>query len=167
MEEVQHAFYMTREFWVTIAFVIFVVATARPIWRALATALDARAARIKAEIDEAAKLREEAKSLLASYQRKQREAAREAAEIVARAKAEAESMRRKAADDLAATLQRREQMAMDRISQAEVQALQQVRNAAVDVAAAATRKLLAERLDPERAAKLIDQALGELPARFH
>jgi F-type H+-transporting ATPase subunit b len=161
------AFYATREFWVAVAFVIFAVAVFRPVKRALITALDARAARIKSEIDEASKLREEAKALLASYQRKQREAAREAVEIVAGAKKEAEVLRRKAADDLAASLSRREKMAADRIAQAEAEALFQVRNAAVDIAAAATRKLLSETLDAGRAAKLIDAALAELPARFH
>jgi F-type H+-transporting ATPase subunit b len=166
MEHAQ-AFYTTREFWVAIAFAIFVAAAARPIWRVLAGALDARAARIKTEIDEATELREEAKTLLASYQRKQRDAVREAAELVEHAKAEADSARRKAAEQLAATLQRREQMAMDRIAQAEAQALQQVRDAAVDIAAAATRRLMAEHLDTKKAGSLIDAALAELPEKFH
>jgi len=166
MEEA-HAFYATAEFWVAIAFVIFVALTFRPIRRALVTALDARAQRIKSEIDEAAKLREEAKTLLASYQRKQRDALREAEEIVTHAKSEAESARRKAAEDLAAALQRREQMALDRIKQAEAQALQDVRNVAVDVAAAAARRLMAENLDHHRAEALVDRALSELSEKFH
>jgi F-type H+-transporting ATPase subunit b len=164
MEEAQ-AFYTTREFWVSLSFVIFVAAAGRPIWRALSGALDARAGRIKSEIEEAAKLREEAKTLLASYQRKQREAAKEVSELVAHAKSEAELASRKAAEELAAALQRREQMAMDRIAQAESQALQQVRNVAVDVATAATRRLMAEHLDARRAGALIDKAsrAGEIP----
>ena len=109
------AFYETREFWVAIAFVIFAVGIYRPIRKALVTALDARAERIRSEIEEASRLHEEAKSLLASYERKQREAAKEAAEIVASARNEAETARRKAAEDLTATLERREQMAMDRL----------------------------------------------------
>lgn len=161
------AFYMTREFWVAIAFAIFVIAVFRPIRRALIGALDARTARIKTEIEEAAKLREEAKSLLAAYQRKQREAAKEAADLAAHARSEADAARRKAAQDLATTLSRREQMAMDRIAQAEAQALQQVRDAAVDVAAAATKRLMAEHIDGKKAESLIDQALAELPAKFH
>jgi len=165
--EAAHPFYTTREFWVAIAFVIFVIAVFRPLRKGLTTALDARAARIKAEIEEATKLREEAKALLASYQRKQRDAVKEAADLVGRAKAEAEAARRKAAQELAATLARREQMAMDRIVQAESQALQQVRNAAVDVAAAAVKRLMSEHIDGRKAETLIDQALAELPARFH
>lgn len=165
--EAAHPFYTTREFWVAVAFVIFVVGVFRPIRKALTAALDARAARIKAEIEEATKLREEAKALLASYQRKQRDAVKEAADLVSRAKSEAEAARRKAAQELAATLGRREQMAMDRIAQAESQALQQVRNAAVDVAAAAAKRLMTEHIDGRKAETLIDQALAELPAKFH
>jgi len=165
--EAAQPFYTTREFWVAVAFVIFVIAVFRPIRKALTTALDARAARIRAEIEEATKLREEAKALLATYQRKQRDAVKEAADLVSHAKSEAEAARRKAAQELAATLARREQMAMDRIAQAESQALQQVRNAAVDVAAAATKRLMAEHIDGRKAEALIDQALAELPAKFH
>jgi len=165
--EAAHPFYTTREFWVAIAFVIFVIAIFRPIKRALLTALDARAARIKSEIEEATRLREEAKTLLTTYQRKQRDAVKEAADLVTQAKAEAETARRKAAQELSATLARREQMAMDRIAQAEAQALQQVRDAAVDIAAAATRRLMAEHIDGKKAENLIDQALAELPEKFH
>lgn len=161
------AFYTTREFWVAVAFVIFVVALFRPIRRALVTALDGRAAKIRSEIEEAAKLREEARALLNAYQRKQREAIKEAGDIVAQARKEADALRRKGAEELEASIGRREKMAMDRITQAEAEALAQVRNAAVDVAAAATRQLIAQNLDAAKSAGLIDAALTELPARFH
>ena len=155
------------EFWVAIAFVIFVAGVFRPMKRAIVTALDARTARIKAQIEEASRLHEEAKSLLAAYERKQREAMKESASIVAQAKREAEAFRNKAAADLAASLSRREKMALDRIAQAESEALRQVRNAAVDIATAATRELLAKHLDERKAAQLVDLALAELPSRFH
>ena len=161
------AFYETREFWVAIAFVIFAIGVYRPIKKALVTALDARAERIRSEIEEASRLHEEAKSLLASYERKQREAAKEAAEIVNQAKKESESLRRRTTEDLEAALSRREKMGLDRIAQAEAEAVRQVRDAAVDIAAAATRKLLREKVDGAKAAELIDQALAELPKKFH
>lgn len=161
------AFYETREFWVAVAFVIFVIAVYRPIRGALVKALDARAAQIRSEIDEAARLYEEAKTLLASYERKQREAAKEAREIVTQAKKEAESLRQRSSQELEASLSRREKMGLDRIAQAEAEAVQQVRDAAVDIAAAATRKLLRETIDAKKAGTLIDSALEELPQKFH
>lgn len=161
------AFYETREFWVAIAFVIFAIGVYRPIKKALVTALDARAERIRGEIEEASRLHEEAKSLLASYERKQREAAKEAAEIVSQAKKESESIRRRTAEELEAALSRREKMGLERIAQAEAEAVREVRDAAVDIAAAATRKLLREKVDGAKAAELIDQALSELPKKFH
>ena len=161
------AFYETREFWVAIAFVIFAVGIYRPIKKALVTALDARAERIRSEIEEASRLHEEAKSLLASYERKQREAAKEAAEIVSQAKKESESIRRRTTSELEAALSRREKMGLERIAQAEAEAVREVRDAAVDIAAAATRKLLREKVDSAKAAELIDQALSELPKKFH
>lgn len=161
------AFYETREFWVAVAFVIFVIAVYRPVRNALVKALDARAERIRAEIDEAARLHEEAKTLLASYERKQREAAKESAEIIEQAKKEADSLRRRGTEELEASLKRREKMGLDRIAQAEAEAVQEVRDAAVDIAAAATRKLLSENVDAKKAESLIDSALKELPQKFH
>jgi F-type H+-transporting ATPase subunit b len=155
------------EFWVAVAFVIFVAGVFRPAKRAVVSALDARAARIKTDLDEASRLHEEAKALLAAYERKQREAIKESADMIAQAKREAEGFRKKFAADLAASLSRREKMAQDRIAQAESDALRQVRFAAVDIAAAAIRELLVKHLDERKAGQLIDQALAELPTRFH
>ena len=83
------------------------------------------------------------------------------------ARAEAERSSTNAAESLEASLRRREQLAMDKIAQAEADALQAVRNTAVDVAVAATRKLLTDRLDDAAATGLIDQAIAELPQRLH
>jgi F-type H+-transporting ATPase subunit b len=157
----------TPEFWVAIGFLLLMAAIARPGWRAMAAALDARAARIRASLDDAARLREEAQHLLAEYQRKQRDAAREIDELLASARAEAERAGRNAAEAIGSALERREQLALDKIAQAEVDALQAVRNAAVDVAIAATRKLLAEKMDAATAAGLIDRTIAELPRKLH
>jgi F-type H+-transporting ATPase subunit b len=154
------------EFWVAIAFVLFVAGAYRPLKKAIVGALDARSARIRAELEEATRLREEANSALAAYQRKQREAAREAQEIVAFAEKEAAQIKVKAQADLDAALARREQMALDRIARAEAQALQEVRNMAVDVAIAATRRLLAQGMDQARAEALVAEAIAELPKKL-
>jgi F-type H+-transporting ATPase subunit b len=159
--------FQTPEFWVAVGFIIFVLAAAKPAMRAFAAMLDARAERIGRSIDEAARLREEAQHLLAEYQRRQRDAAREIDAIVAQARAEAERMTTEGAERLEALLKRREQLAVDRIAQAETEALQQVRNVAVDVAIAAARRLIAERMDEAARTRLVDRAIADLPARLH
>ena len=141
----------TPEFWVAVAFVILVAAIARPLYRAVVGGLDARTERIRHTLDEATRLREEAQHLLAEYQRKQRDAARECEEIVAHTEAEAKRFTEEAAARLEATLARREQLAIDKIAQTEAEAVQEVRVATVDIAIAATRRLLAQRTDAGQA----------------
>jgi len=155
------------EIWVAVAFLIFVVLTARPIGRAIAKGLDGRAAKIKAQLDEARALRDEAERLLAEHQRKQIAAVKEAEGILARTREEAERVRREAAASLEAALGRREKMAMDKIAQAEAQAVADVRNHAVDIAMAAATKLLKEGIDSGKGDELIDSAIKELDRKLH
>ncbi len=157
----------TPEFWVAVGFIILIAAIAKPALRAMTTSLDARAARIRTSLDDAARLREEAQHLLAEYQRKQRDAAKEIDELLASARAEAERSAQNAADALDASLKRREQLALDKIAQAEADAMQTVRNAAVDVAIAATRRMLSDRMDAAASAALIDRTIAELPQKLH
>src|SRR3546814_341039 len=94
-------------FWVAVAFVVF---AGLMIWKArqpVLKGLDARAERIRAELDEAQRLREEAQKALAEYKRKQRDAAKEAEDLLASARHEADLLRRQAADDLTQTLARK------------------------------------------------------------
>ncbi len=161
------AFYQDAEFWVLVAFVIFVAAVAKPATRRITQALDLRSEAIAKELDEAARLREEAAAALAAYQRKQRDAGREAQEILAHAEAEAKRMSEAATADLAAALKRREQLATDKIAQAEVQAVEDVREAIVDIALAATRELIKDNLDEKQSATLIDEAIKDLPEKLH
>ncbi len=153
---------MDASFWVAVAFVLFVALIAKRGYRFITEGLDKRAGRIKTELDEAVRLREEAQALLAGYQRKQRDAVSEAEEIVERARREAARIAEQAEQDLAAALERRTRLAEAKISQAEAQALAEVRNQAVDMALAATRRLMAENLDQSRAEALIDEAIAEL-----
>lgn len=153
---------MDASFWVAVAFVLFVALIAKRGYKFITEGLDKRAGRIKTELDEAVRLREEAQALLAGYQRKQRDAVRDAEEIVERARREAARIAAQAEEDLAAALERRTRVAEIKISQAEAQALAEVRNQAVDMALAATRRLLAENLDQSRAEALIDEAIAEL-----
>jgi F-type H+-transporting ATPase subunit b len=156
----------TPEFWVAVGFLVLVGFLARPATRMITASLDARAERIREALNEATRLREEAQHLLVDYQRKQRDAQKEVDAITAAARAEAERMAHDAAEKLEDSLRRREQLAKDKIAQAEAEALQSVREFAIDVAVAATRGVLAEKLDSGRQTALIDQAIAELPDRL-
>lgn len=160
-------FMLEAEFWV---FIAFVIAFAIVVWKAkgvVTGALDQRAAKIRAELDEAQRLREEAQGKLAEYQRKQRDALKEAEAIVAQAKGEAERTAAQAARDLEAAIERRKRLAVEKIALAESKALAEVRNSAVDLAIAALGKVLAEDLDDARKSALIDAAIANLPPTLH
>ena len=154
-------------FWVMVAFFVFVGALARPISGAIAAALDKRADKIRAHLEEAEKLREEAQDLLASYQRKQRDALAEAEAIIAHAGEEAERLAVQERDKLETALERRQKQAIDRIAQAEAQALDLVRAKTVDVALDATRDYLAKELKDNQSDALTDAAIKDLPGNLH
>jgi F-type H+-transporting ATPase subunit b len=162
-----HAFLTSPETWVAAAFILFVVLVWKPVSKVVVSALDDRAARIEKELSEATRLRDEAQALLTQYQQKHRDALKEAEGIVAQARSEAERLSQQAARDLETALKRREELAMQRIAQAEQQAAADVRAAAVDVAIAATQRLLKEKVDGAKGDALIDQAIKELPAKLH
>ncbi len=154
-------------FWVAIAFVIAVAIVWKPFSKMVLGGLDGRSERIANELDEARRLREEAQELLASYERKQREAEKEAEGIIAAAREEAERLAKRAAADLEGQVARRRQMALDRIGQAETDAVRDVRAAAVDLALKATRKLLDEKISEKEQANMVEEAIGEIGKRLH
>ncbi len=155
------------EFWVAVAFVIFVAIAVYMGYRKIVDGLDARTERIKSELDQARTLREEAQALLASYQRKQRDAMKEAEGIVEHAKEEAERTSAEAEANLQETIKRRTEMAMDKIARAEAQALQDVRNTAVDVAVDAARALIEKNLDESKAAALVEESISGIDEKLH
>ena len=155
------------EFWVLVAFVIVIVGGFIKLGPGIGKALDDRAERIRAELDEAQRLREDAQQTLAEYQRKQRDALKEAEAIIAHAKSEAERIGRQAAQDLEAALERRTRQAEEKIAQEEAKALIDVRNAAIDIAIAAARGIIAAQLDAKAGGALIDEAINALPQRLN
>ena len=161
------AFYDAPEFWVLVAFVITVAAIIRPFLRFVTTALDKRSQSIAERIEEAQRLREEAQDLLASYQRKQRDAVNEAEDIVDHARRETERMGGRATADLEKAVERREQMALERIAQAEAKAVAEVRSEAIDIALEATRRLLDQNFANKKADALVNDAIKELPDKLH
>lgn len=153
-------------FWVAVAFVIFVIAVFKPIKGALIGGLDAKIEEIRREVEEAEKLREEAQSLLANYQRQQRQAMQDAENIVARAKEEAGRHRAEADEAMKEMVRRQEEQARDKIAQAEAAAIQEVKSMAVDLAMAASEKLLADKLVGDEGSRLIDKSISEIPQRL-
>ena len=151
------------EFWVLVAFVIVIAGMIYKGGPAITAMLDERAQKIRHELDEARRLRDEAQQALADYQRKQLDARKEAEAILAHARAEAERAAERGHRDLEAALERRRKMASERIALEEAKAIADVRNMAVDIAVAAVRRTLQDQLDSGRKAKLVDDAIEQLP----
>ncbi len=151
------------EFWLTIAVLVFIAIVWKPAKRLLIGGLDARASRIRDQLDAARGLREEAERALAASQLKQREGVAEAEAIIAHAKAEAERIMAQAGRDLEAALQRRRQLAEERIAQQEARALAEIRSVTVEIAMSAARRIIAAELDEQRGAALIDAGIAALP----
>jgi F-type H+-transporting ATPase subunit b len=158
----------TAEFWVAVAFAIFVgVLIYLGAHKLIIDALDERAAKIKAELDEARRLREEAQSLLAEYERKKDDAAREAAGIIEGAKQEAERLAAEAKTKSEEFLARRTKLAETKIAQAEAQAVADVRNAAAEAAVAAAERVLTDTVKGKLADDFIDKGIAEVKAKLN
>lgn len=155
------------EFWVLLSFLIAMTIVVWKARGAMLGMLDRRAAKIKAELDEARRLAEEAQKALAQHQLRQRDAIKEAEAIIAQARAEAERAAAEGRKDLAAALERRKRLAAEKLALEEQKALGEVRTVAVDVAIAAVRRVLTEDLDAKRRAALVDQAIAALPETLH
>ncbi|NQV99251.1 MAG: F0F1 ATP synthase subunit B [Rhodospirillales bacterium] len=155
-------------FWVATAFVAFIlVLIYLKVPGSVGAQLDKRADKIKADLEEAEALFKEAQDLLSTYQKKQREAAREAEAIAEHAREEAQRMLEQVRQRLNETLARRLQLAKDRISQAETAAIDDVRVRTVNIAMDATREIMAKGLVTAKANAMIDAAIKELPSKIH
>ncbi len=156
------------ETWVLIAFLIFlgiVIKLGAP--QTLLKALDDRSARIKAELDEALKLRKEAEAILAEYQRRQGESEMTAESIILNARAEADRIAAEAQVKIEEFIARRTRMAEAKIAQAEAQALADVRAAAAEVAIAAAEAMLIKMTHGEAAEALVTQGISDLKAKLN
>jgi F-type H+-transporting ATPase subunit b len=158
----------SAEFWVAAAFVIFVAGLGYlGVHRMIGKSLDERAGRIKAELDEARRLKDEAAALLAEYQRKRGAAESEAQEIVAGAKADAERMAIEAKARIEEFVARRTKMAETKIAQAEAQAAADVRSAAAEAAVAAAEKILSEQAKGPLAGELIAKGIEDVRKKLN
>ncbi|MDQ0313940.1 F0F1 ATP synthase subunit B [Amorphus orientalis] len=159
---------LDASFWALVGLIIFfVIMIYYGVPGMITRSLDGRAERIQKELDEARQLREEAQALLAEYQRKRREAEEEAEQIVSDAKAEAERMTEEANAKLEDMIARRTKAAEDKISQAENQAIAEVRAKAADLAIAASERILSEKVKGQVANDLIARSLDDVKARLN
>jgi F-type H+-transporting ATPase subunit b len=160
--------FLTPEFWVLVAFIVFVAIVA---WvgglSALTGGLDARGKRIQAELDEAKRLREQAAGVLADYRRRREEAEREADAIIAGAREEAERASREAHERMTDFVARRTAAAEAKIAQAEQQAFAEVRAAAAEAAVRASETILREEVRGEKGQELLAKSLADIRTKLH
>lgn len=156
------------DFVVLLAFLLFIgVLFYFKVPGLLAGMLDKRAEGIQSELDEARALREEAQTLLASYERKQREVQEQADRIVTAAKEEAKAAATQARADLAAALERRMIAAEEQIGNAQSAAVKEVRDQSVSIAVAVAREVIAKQMTAAQGNGLIDSAIAEVEAKLH
>lgn len=151
------------EFWVLVSFIIFFALFGRRLWRVLAGMLDGRAAAVRAELDEAARLRSEAEQMLRDAEAAKKAALAQAQDMIAHSKEEAKRVAAAARAEAEAAAKRREQMALDRIAAAEKAAIDGVRQTAAALATAAAQTVIAEGLSAEEDGEIIDRAISGLP----
>lgn len=158
----------STEFVVLLAFLVFVgVLIYFKVPGMVAGMLDNRAETIKAELEEAKALREEAQAILASYERKQKDVAEQAEHIVAHARKEAAAAAEVAKADIKASIARRLAAAEDQIKSAEASAVKEVRDTAISVAVSAATDLIAANMTATEANKLIDGAIADVESKLH
>jgi len=150
---------------VAIGFVIFVALAYKKIASAVADMLDQRSAAIRTQLEEAKTLREEAAAELTKYQKLQRDASKEAKNIISNAEAAAERIRQVAEERAKDSLARREAQANAKIKAAEEALLAELRNRAAVLASEAAANIIAEKLDAQASLKLVDDALAQISAR--
>ena len=156
------------EFWVAVSFVLFLVVLGYfGVHRMLVKGIDDRRNRIKAELDEARRLKEEAQALLAQYQKKQQQAEEEAAGIIAGARVEAERLAAEAKAKMEDFVARRTKMAEGKIGQAEAQALADVRSAAAEAAVAAAEAILTRSVKGKVADDLIAKGISDVERKLN
>lgn len=155
-------------FVVLIAFLVFIgVLYYFGVPKMIGAALDTRAEGIRKELNEARALREEAQTLLASYERKQKEVQDQAQRIIDHARQDAANAAEQAKADLKTSIARRLAAAEDQIASAQAAAVKEVRDQAIVIAVAAANEVIARQMTAEKGAGLIDAAISEVETKLH
>lgn len=156
------------EFWVGVGLLIFlaVVLFVAKAHTKVAATLDAKAAAIQADLNEAARIREEAQALLESLKAERVRAEEQAREMLAQAEAQVAQFQAAARAQLEETLARRQALTEQKIAQAEAQAAAEVKAAAADLAAQIAEQVLTARLAGAKSDPLVDRAIGQLAGKL-
>ena len=158
---------MGPEFWLLVALAILIIAVWKPLSRTILGGLDGHAGKVKAELEEARRLREEAQHLLAEHQRKLAAGEDQAQHIVQHAKDEAERQVKRHQEELEASIRRRREAAEQRIAQEEARAIQELRAHAARLTIRTTERLIAEQMDDDQRREMVDRALEEVGQKLH
>ncbi len=167
--EALHAepFYADPRFWVAVAFVAFFIIFGRILWRALAGALDGRAVRIGAELEEASRLRNEAEALLVAYKQKYEASVQEAAAILTHAREEAELLVKQSQEEIKTLISARTRLAEEKIAQAEKKTLEDARQHVIDITINTARTLISENMAHISDDAPLRAALADLERKVH
>ncbi len=155
-------FYFEAEFWVAAAFVLVVVALAKPVVRMIKKMFKQRSDMIAERINEAVELKEDAQRLLAEYERKFRSAEKEANDILLKSEREIEALKRDTLAKLDAEMIVKEKEIKSRLKMAEVSASREIADTTADLTIEVVKKILATSLDDKALAKLVDNSIDNL-----
>lgn len=161
------AWYHDPTYWVALGFVLFLGVFARFVLPRVLAGLDARSNGIREQLEQASRLRAEAEEVLASFKVKQAEMEVEAARILEEARADAESLRMRAKEDLAQMIERRHQQATAKITMMEKKAEAEIRTKLVEIATQAAATLMREKLATEAVDPVTNRALAEIEQKLH
>jgi F-type H+-transporting ATPase subunit b len=153
--------------WVAIAFIIFVVLIFKFIKKTVVVALDSRQGRIRNELDEAVRLKEEAQAILVSYKDKQREAMQEADRIIKTAESDAKTMINNATKELEQSLDRRVLLVEQKIVGYEKTVLNEIKDHAIDIAVTAVSQVIEKNMDKKLSDKLVTQSIAAIEIKLN
>ena len=160
-------FEFDEHFFVAVAFVVFVALIYKKAKIFILAAVDARILKVKSELEEATRLKNEASALLAKYEKEQSRSLEEVQSILAHARLEAERITKEARDLLEYALSKRTELAMQKIAQAESAVLADLRSNALDITMEAARTLILESMSPEVAEEILSKAFQDIERKLH
>ena len=176
VEEVGHApvdaahdsaFLQSADTWIAASFIICVALAVKFLMPMIGRGLDNRAAKIRDQLEQASRLRAEAEVLLATYQKQQEELLQEAETIIAAAQRDAAELRKRAAEELKQSLDRRNQQAQEKIARAEQEAIEQIRTQIVETAITGARAKVSSQLQQQHDDQAVDRAIAAISQQIH
>ena len=161
----QHTILSIAEVWVAVSFIVFFMVLFKPLRKALLSLLDNHTAKIKLELTEAQKLKEDANRLLQEVLQRRESAITEAKQIIENAQKEAKHIKEKALADVENLIQIHEKKSLDSLAIAEAKAVAEIKNAILDTAVAASKYVLSKPEHSEQGKKLLDIMISDIPSK--